>query len=319
MKVLLTGAFGNIGFNTLQELVRQGLEVHTFDLHTPANEKKAQQLKGKIECHWGDVREKEAVETAVQEQDVVIHFAYIIPPTSDEKPELAAAVNMDGTRNVIEAAKKLETPPRILFASTLDVFGQTQDQPPPRKVTDPIQATDEYSKHKIAGEEMVQASGLQWAIFRFADVPLLAPRDPHPIMFRIPLNTRIEVLHPLDAGLAVTNGIQSDIWGKIWLIGGGSTCQIHYRDYLNRVMNAMGIGELPEVAFSTEQYCTDWLDTEESQALLHYQRHTADEILGDMIQASRPPAITRALMPLIRPLARQSILKLSPHFKKKIP
>ncbi len=318
MKVLLTGALGNIGSSTLQELVRQGHDVRSFDIQTPRNTKRAQELAKHyiFEQLWGDVRNIEDVTQAVQGQEIIIHLAFIIPPAVDENVERARAVNVDGTQNVLKAAKGLASPPKILFASTLDVFGHTQKLPPPRTVDDPIVATDAYSEHKLLGEAAVKESGLEWAIFRFADVPPLEARQPHPIMFTIPLDTRIEMVHTHDVGLAIANGIQSDIWGKTWLIGGGANCQVRYRDYLGRSLQIAGVGMLPENAFSTGEYCTDWLDTDASEQLLHYQRHSFDEIMIDLAPYNTPPAPVRLVMPLIAPLVRQQMLKMSPYYKK---
>jgi nucleoside-diphosphate-sugar epimerase len=316
LKVLLTGAFGNIGFSTLQELLKQGHTVRCFDLDNKATRKKARQVAGKVEIVWGDIRQAESLAALVRDQEVIIHLAAILPPEVDERREEAAAVNVEGTRSLLEAAKQQPQPPKFLFSSSLDVFGFTQDQPPPRKVTDPVAATDDYTRHKLQDEEMIKASGLVWAIYRFSDVPPLAPRKPHPIMYRIPLNTRFDMVHTADAGLAIANGIVRDeIWGRVWLIGGGPRCQVYYRDYLERMMDAMGIGALPEKAFGHDPYCTDWLDSEESQRVLNYQRHSFDEIIQDVIAASAPAAPIRLAMPLIRPLVRRSILGLSPYLK----
>ena len=202
---------------------------------------------------------------------------------------------------------------RVLFASTLDVYGHTQHLDPPRRVDDPVKVTDEYSGHKIRCEQLVRQSPQPWAVYRFADVPPNEPRRPHPIMFQIPLDNRIELVHREDAGLAVANGVGADIWGRTWLIGGGPSCQVRYRDMLYRSMAPYGLGELPESAFTTEPYCTDWLDTEESQRVLRFQRHTFDEIIAYVVACSRPALPTRLVLPLVRPLARRSILKLSPH------
>jgi nucleoside-diphosphate-sugar epimerase len=318
MKVLLTGALGNIGSSALQELVRQGHSVRSFDISTKRNNERAQQLARQytFEQVWGDIRNLEDVTQAVQGQEIIIHLAFIIPPAVAENVEKARSVNVDGTQNVLKAAQSLSPHPKILFASTLDVFGHTQKLPPPRTLDDPVVATDAYSEHKLLGEAAVKASGLEWAIFRFADVPPLEARQPHPIMFSIPLDTRIEMVHTHDVGLAITNGIQSDIWGKTWLIGGGATCQVRYRDYLGRSLQIAGIGTLPENAFSTEEYCTDWLDTHASEQLLHYQRHSFDEIMTDLAPYNRPPAPVRLVMPLIAPLVRQQMLKMSPYYKK---
>ena len=313
MKILLTGAFGNMGMSTLQELLSQGHQVRCFVTQRKVHERTARRFAGKIELFQGDIRRPENLLKAVQDQDSIIHLAYMIPPPSEDQPELARSINVDGTRNLLEAACSLPRPPRFFFASSFDVFGHTQDQPPPRRVTDPVQATDHYSAHKIACEEMIKASGLEWAIFRFADVPPLALRSPHPIMFRIPLTTRFEVIHTYDAGLAVANGMGSDeIWGRILLIGGGPSCQMLYRDYLGRMLEMMGIGMLPESAFGSEPYSTDWLDTEESQRLLNYQRYSFDDIIQHL---TRIIGYKRLLTALVSPAARWWILRMSPFYK----
>jgi nucleoside-diphosphate-sugar epimerase len=313
MNILLTGATGNLGMNALQELLRQGHQVRCFVRRPKALERTARNSMGRVELVQGDMRQSAGLAKAVQNVDVIIHLAYMIPPGSEDHPKLAHSINVDGTHQLLEAASSQSRPPRFFFASSFDVFGHTQHQPPPRKVTDPVQATDHYTAHKIACEEMIRASGLQWTIFRFADVPPLGLRQPHPIMFRIPLSTRFEVIHPYDAGLAIANGIcSSEVWGKTLLIGGGPGCQILYRDYLGRMLEMMGIGMLPERAFGSDPYSTDWLDTEESQRLLHYQRYTFDDI---MEQLTRIVGYKRLLTALVRPVASWWILRMSPYYK----
>ncbi len=314
MRILVTGSWGNIGSHTVRELVRQGHTVRAFDLETPRNVETARPYREKVEIWWGDIRDPGAVAQAVDGQDLIVHLACIIPPGTDENPTLAYQVNVEGTKYIVEAAQKQANPPRLLYASSLDVFGHTQHLPPPRRVTDPIQATDQYTAHKIECEQYVRASSLDWAIFRFADVPPMKMRSAHPIMYRIPLDTRFEVIHPDDVALAIANAVNCpEVWGTISLIGGGNGCQITYREYLNGMLALMGIGALPESAFSTEPYCTDWLDTEASQRLLQYQRHSYQAILGDL-------KATMGLQPylgrLIGPVARLYLLRLSPHYKK---
>lgn len=312
MKILLTGAFGNLGMSTLAELLHQGHQVRCFVSRRKVHQRTARRFDGKIELIQGDMRQPADLVAAVQGQEAIVHLAYMLPPQSEEQPELARSINIDGTKHLLDAARSLPQPPRFFFASSFDVFGHTQDQPPPRKVTDPVQATDHYSSHKIICEEMVKTSGLTWSIFRFADIPPLGLRSPHPIMFRIPLETRFEVIHPADAGLAIANGIHSDeIWGKTLLIGGGPRCQIRYRDYLGRMLDLMGIGMLPEHTFGTEPYCTDWLDTEESQRLLQYQRASFDEIVQ---QLAGIVGYKRRLTALVRPAARWYLLRMSPFY-----
>jgi nucleoside-diphosphate-sugar epimerase len=112
---------------------------------------------------------------------------------------------------------------------------------------------------------------------------------PNPMAFYIALDSRMEFTHTKDAGLALANAASSDkIWGKILLIGGGSRNQIRYRDYINRSMEATGIGKFPEEAFGNLPATPDWIDTSESQALLNYQHHTLDDWVKDRIASLGP-------------------------------
>lgn len=275
----------------------------------------ASRLPDNTEVVWGDLCEADLA-AAVRDQDVIVHLAYMLPPESEDHPEVAESINVGGTRRLLDSALSRPDPPRFLFASSFDVFGHTQHLSPPRRVTDPVQATDHYSGHKLACEDMIRHSGLQWAIFRFCDVPPLAMRSPHPIMFRIPLDTRFEVLHTHDAGQAIANSVEADVWGRVSLIGGGRSCQVLYRDYLGSMLDLIGVDRLLEGAFGQEPYCTDWLDTEESQRLLRYQRHSIEEIVSDVARAIGP---TRFLARPVRPLVRWWMLRLSPYWKSDSP
>lgn len=75
----------------------------------------------------------------------------------------------------------------------------------------------------------------------------------------------------------------------------------------------MGIGPLPEEAFSKEEYVTDWRDTEEGQSLLQYQRHSFEDIVKEVAACL---GWKKYFVPLGRSFARRSILKLSPDYKK---
>jgi UDP-glucose 4-epimerase len=190
--VLVTGAFGNIGSHTVPELVRRGHRVRCFCRLSTEHRRLAGELAGSADVMWGDVTDPDAVARAVAGVDTVVHLAALIPPGADERPDEARATNVDGTANVIAACDAQATPPRLLFTSTFDVHGYTLDRPPPRHVDDPLVATNPYTEHKIECEALVRGSGLDWSILRLADVPILGIRDPHPIMFEIGLDNRIE-------------------------------------------------------------------------------------------------------------------------------
>jgi nucleoside-diphosphate-sugar epimerase len=235
----------------------------------------------------------------------------VIPPLSDADPERAEQVNLGGTKNLVAAAASAATPPRMLFVSTFDVFGRTQDQPPPRRVGDPVVATNAYTAQKIECENVVRDSGLEWMIFRFADVPIIGFRAPHPIMFEIPLANRFEILHTEDAGRAIAAAVTcAEAWGRTLLVGGGPKCQVTYRDFLFGMLDIMGVGALPEAAFTTVQWPADWIDTTDSQQLLQYQHHSFNDILSEV---RKLVGIRRVGIRAVRPIAKWVILRKSPY------
>jgi nucleoside-diphosphate-sugar epimerase len=320
MRVLVTGAFGNVGTSTVEALVEQGHAVRCFDIRTKANEKAARRARRKygdrIEVVWGDLRSREDLKAAVRDQEVVVHLAFIIPKLShtgvesEARPDWAREINVGGTRNLIEAMKALPHPPRLVFASSYHLFGRTQDRPPPRTVADPVQPIEHYSYHKVECEEMIKASGLEWAILRLsATLPLALRLDP--AMFDVPLDNRMEFVHTRDVGLAFANAVSSEeVWGKLLLIGGGPRCQLYYRDIVARILEAMGIGMLPEEAFGSTPFPTDWVDTSESQRILRYQQRDFDDYVREMVALM---GFRRHLVRLFRPLARWWLLRRSPY------
>jgi nucleoside-diphosphate-sugar epimerase len=258
------------------------------------------------------------VAAAVSGQDLIIHLAFIIPKLShtgfesEDHPEWAREVNVGGTRNLVHAARAQPRPPRFLFASSYHIYGQTQDQPPPRTVFDPVQPIEHYAWHKVEAEEMLRGSGLDWSILRLAAaLPIALRLDPG--MFDIPLDNRMEYVHTRDVGLAFARAASSpDVWGRTLLIGGGPRCQYTYREITQKVLKGMGIGALPEEAFSTTPFPTDWLDTSESERLLRYQRYTLDDYVEEVRSKL---GFRRHLSRVFRRAVRAILLKQSAYYR----
>lgn len=318
MKILLTGAFGNIGTSTLDELLSRGHTVRCFDLPSRVNRRAARPYRGRIEMVWGDLRRLGDVAQAVRGQDVILHLAFVIPKMSatgvesESRPEWARQINVGGTRNLLQAARALPEPPRFLFTSSYHVYGRTQHELPPRTTSDPVRPVEHYSRHKVFCEQMVRGSGLEWAILRLsATLPLKLQMDPG--MFDVPLDNRMEFTHTRDVATALANGLQRDtVWGTTWLIGGGLRCQYLYREIVSRNLEALGVGMLPDEAFGKTPFPTDWMDTVASQRVLGYQQRDLEDYVRDMKAVMGP---RRHLVRLFRPLVRRFLLNKSPYYR----
>ena len=321
MKVLLTGAFGNIGESTLIALLERNHTVTCFDIETKDTKdtwKRARKL-GNFTTIWVDIQDKDTVQKAVDGADCVIHLAGIVPPKSEENPELARSVNFDGTVNVIIAAESQSPKPLLVFASSVSVFGPMMHVPPPRRADEPIRATDVYTGTKVNCEQAIKSSSLLWAILRIGASPIRGMiTDLASIMFESPPDQRVEFVHSRDVGVAFANAVTADVAGKVLLIGGGKDAQMLARDFFGRVMEAMGLDPLPDSAFKAptspeEYYYTDWLDTEESQNLLQYQSRVYEDYLKELQDSI---GARRHLFRLVKGQAAKRILADSPYYEE---
>ncbi|MCK4287278.1 MAG: NAD(P)-dependent oxidoreductase, partial [Candidatus Lokiarchaeota archaeon] len=244
MKVLLTGPFGNVGLSTLYELLKRNYDVRVFDIKNKKNRRISTKFKHQVEIIWGDLRNIKDVEKAVLGCDVIIHVAAIIPPLADKQPKFAESVNVGGTSNIIEAMKNQPQKPKLIFTSSVAIYGDRLRNPL-ISTTDPLNPNDddEYAKQKVKCEEIIRKSGLEWVICRLTYIVSINKLQMDPLMFEMPLDTCIEICDTKDVGYALANAVESkEIWGETIHVAGGERCRITYREYLNEMLDIFGIG-----------------------------------------------------------------------------
>ena len=324
MKILLTGAFGNLGASTLENLLlRKKHDIVCFDLRNPRNIKERDRLssKGDFKTLWGDITDPDIVAQAVEGQECILHLAAIIPPLSEQFPDLTHGVNIVGTRNIIAAAKLQERPPKIVFTSSVTVHGNRFSDPPPRRAHEPPQPQDTYASSKAASEKELIESGLEWTILRVgAAMPVdVVGRNAFNSLsynFGIPLEQRIELVHPADVATAIANCVEADTAGRILYLGGGKSCQMTNRLFQTKLFQALGIGMVSEKAFrvpkdESDYWTTDFMDTEESQQLLKFQNHSFDHYIADL---KRVFGWRRVFTNVFSPIIRNWITRQSPYY-----
>ncbi|MFX1264469.1 MAG: NAD-dependent epimerase/dehydratase family protein [Promethearchaeota archaeon] len=323
MRVLLTGAFGNVGESAMLSLLETDHDVCCLELRTSRNEKVMKQLLRirEFETIWGDIRDADVVLNAMKEVECVVHLAAIIPPASDNAPDLTRSVNVGGTKSILEAAENLGTTPKLIYASSIATYGHCSGRGPPKTADDPQIATDLYTETKIECELLIRQSHLPWTILRFGVVPPLslnwfeALKDPY--IFGIPLEQRMEFIHTRDIGLAIANAVSAETDGKILLLGGGERCRMTYKGFISRTLGAVGMKMLPDSAFiqptcDEEYFHTDWMDTEESQMLLQYQTRDFDDYLRELRETI---GMKRHFLKLLRGMAMSQLLSTSPYYE----
>jgi CDP-paratose 2-epimerase len=130
---VITGGAGFIGSNLADRLLSEGREVIVFDnLARPGVEANLAWLRerhgGLVRAVIADVRDERAVESAVSQASAVYHFAaQVAVTTSLLRPAEDFEVNARGTLNVLEALRRLSSPPPLVFTSTNKVYGDLED------------------------------------------------------------------------------------------------------------------------------------------------------------------------------------------------
>ena len=129
MRVLVTGAFGNLGKPVMEQLIREGHRVRAFDLDTRANRRAARRFGRDLEVVWGTLTDEADVARAVEGQEAVIHLAFVLPylsatgVSSEAEPRWARNVNVGGTRRLLNARARPH-PVHILAARLWPHAGQ---------------------------------------------------------------------------------------------------------------------------------------------------------------------------------------------------
>lgn len=183
MNILVTGGAGFIGSHVCERLVRSGHSVWAFDDLNPfydprfkqRNIREVQALAGSFEFIQGDITERSEVEELFSSVkfDQVIHLAARagVRPSLEE-PALYQRVNVEGTVNILEAARKRNVR-KLTMASSSSVYGVNSKVP--FSEADPIfSAISPYAASKLACEALGHVYhhiyGLDIAMLRFFTV-----------------------------------------------------------------------------------------------------------------------------------------------------
>ncbi len=169
MRILVTGGAGYIGSLLIPMLLKREYKVVLFDslmwglkpiLHFASHPQ--------LTVITGDIRDKDALAPVVKESDCVIHLASIVGyPACAADPARAVSVNVDGTRNIVEAM----TDQKLIFASTGSTYGKVEGICTEET---PIAPLTLYGSTKWEAERMVTAMG--GVALRFATVFGVSPR-----------------------------------------------------------------------------------------------------------------------------------------------
>lgn len=149
MKALVTGGAGFIGSNLVRRLIAEGHEVRVHDNFSTGSRENLSGLD--VELIEGDLRSFERVATAARGVDVIFHQGALgSVPRSIQDPLTTTAVNIEGTLNVLLAARDHGVR-RVVFASSSSVYGDAPGMP--RREDGILRPLAPYAVSKLAAEQ----------------------------------------------------------------------------------------------------------------------------------------------------------------------
>ncbi|HZD43150.1 MAG TPA: NAD(P)-dependent oxidoreductase, partial [Methanomicrobiales archaeon] len=305
MKILITGAFGNIGGAIIEEAHRRQHEVIVFEIDTEKNRRAARKYRGKIQkVIFGDIRNFKDVKEALLESESVIHLAGIIPPLSKKNRELTMDVNYGGTANLVNAIRESNRDIPLIFTSSVTVMGATQLQQNLVSRHDPLVITGNYEESKIKCEEFLTKHAENYLAFRLAGVlPKFSVRSFRGIfplieeIFDMHPEMRLELISADDVATALLTGAEKlksckTPQNQVYILGGGAKngWQLSGGEFINRLFGALSL-PVPDRKYFTQDinnYHLDWYDTREAEEEFDFQHTSIEDYLNCLRKSFRP-------------------------------
>ena len=166
MKVIITGGGGFLGSQLTRTLCRRPYLTLEPGVNTPITEIVVADMlipetvrssaPGPVTFLEADVSDKSVIDTMIQDDEtfVLFHLAAVVSGAGEKDFDLAMRVNLDGTRHLLEACRHTSGCPRVVFASSIAVYGGGYTPPVVSDTTKPLPQTT-YGMTKLMGELMI--------------------------------------------------------------------------------------------------------------------------------------------------------------------
>ena len=208
MTILVTGGTGLVGSRLLKRFVAAGIDCR-------AMVRAGKEAPAGVAAVNGDLLDPASLQGAVEGVTAIVHLAAVL---RTQDPQEVWTANLDGTRNLIEAAKQYAPSCRFIMASTGLIYNR--DNPYPGREDDAAKPEMAYPASKLAAESVLRDSGLNWAILRLGFV--YGEEDGHlemlpklAGMFKWHPATRMSLIHHRDIETAVELALAGKMDGHI--------------------------------------------------------------------------------------------------------
>jgi len=248
MKILITGGAGFIGSHTTDLLVVSGHQVTVFDNLSSGSLANLKSVSQRAEVVEGDVRDGRSLNRLVGagKFDAILHLAAICSVTEAiRSPQRCHEVNLGGTLNILEVAKKHGIR-RVAIASSAAVYGNPDKVPCPE--TRPAMPLSQYGVQKLAGEHYActyaHLYGLETVCLRYFNVygPGQNASSPYSGVISLFINALLQGKVPTIDG----DGLQTRDFTYVWDVARANVAALFKPGLTHEVLN-VGTGQLTSI------------------------------------------------------------------------
>lgn len=290
--VFITGATGVMGRASMDAILERGdCRVRILVRDSKKNRKllRGYSQNNNLEIIYGDLLEKEKVDQAMGDSTIVLHMGGLVSPMADRFPDKTMKVNVEGTRNVIEAVKRRKHHEEIKVVYIGSV-AQISDRMEPNhwgRTGDPVMASkfDYYGLSKIMAERVVVESGLRhWVCLRQSGIlhPGLFLRGSDPITFHVPLRGVLEWATVEDSASLMAalcdDDVPENFWCNFYNIGSGEQYRLTNYEFETLILGAVG-SPAPEKIFEPGWFATRnfhgcwFLDSDKLEQIVPFRKN----------------------------------------------
>lgn len=214
MRVLVTGASGFLGGHVTEVLREHGHEVRVLVRATSAQD----HLAPGVERLVGSLEDEASLASAVQDVDAIVHAAGLTKARSEDD---FRRVNVEGTRRLVEAARRNAKALRRFVQVSSAAAGSPTATPEPRDPGTPDQPVTRYGRSKLAGERVALEAAAELPVTVLRPPALYGPRDRESfplyraarLGFRVGVSggvTHASLLHARDCADAIVALVERD-------------------------------------------------------------------------------------------------------------
>lgn len=273
-KVLVLGAAGNLGIETIKYLLSEGkYEITALDLHNKRAFNILKKYRKRINIIYGDINDRVLIDNLVTEHDYIYFLAGIIPPLCDIEKNMGQLIEYNGLKNICRAIKAYNPECSLIYSSSTSIYG-IQNKPVSIKTKINHDKYDFYNETKINCEQLIKKELKNYVILR---LPLLLGNfnNDFPI-YNIKAVDKFEVITTNDCAYGLVKVIDKyDLVNKkIFNMTSGLNNVLTIKEYYYNVLTTYGLNLryiMARLFLPKNYYLNVTSDSDQLEEILHFR------------------------------------------------